>query len=183
MKRDWIQHSVIGIMVIVALTVSGCAAVGLFFNDHTYAAKESWEIKAPPSHLLDAIAETGRSMGLGVDYAEVKNPPPGLEYWETKSPPPVDENDIRSRSIILSNDRLNGLKAVLIGKQSFSGLTFYARQGGKYMEVYVMVAGNFGSGRQKAATKLLSDFRTNLSKRIGEAIVIHVTRPADTPVA
>jgi hypothetical protein len=122
-------------------------------------------------------------MGLGVDYWEVKNPSRGLGYWETKSPPPVDENDTRSRSIMLSDDELGGLKAVLIGKQSVSGLTFYAWQGGKYMEVYVMVAGNFGSGTQKAATKLLSDFKTKLSKRVGQIIVIHETQPADTPGA
>ena len=70
----------------------------------------------------------------------------------------------------------------MIGKASLSGLTFYAWQGGKYLEVYVMVAGNFGSGKQKAATKMLKDFRTNLSKRIGEIIVIHEALPAAAPV-
>jgi hypothetical protein len=182
MKRNWMQHSIIGIMVIAALTASGCAVVGLFSKDHTYGAKESWEIKTPPPHLLDAIAETGRSMGLEIDYWETKNPPPGLEYWETKSPPPVDKNDLRSRSIMLS-DNGGGLKAVLIGKHNVSDLTFYAWQGGKYMEVYVMVAGNFWSGTEKAATKMLSDFRTNLSKRVGEIILLHEARPADTPAA
>jgi len=122
-------------------------------------------------------------MGLNIDYWEVKNTPPGKEYWETKSPPPVDKNDLRSRSIILSDNELGGLKAVLIGKHNVSGLTFYAYQGGRYMEVYVMVAGNFGSGKQKTATKLLSDFRTNLSKRIGEITVIQEALPPATPAA
>jgi hypothetical protein len=175
------QRSITGIMVIAALTASGCAVIGLCWKDQTYAAKESWEIRTPPPHLLDAIAETGRSMGLDIDYSEVKNPPPGLEYWETKSPPPVDENDTRSGSIMLS-DNSGGLKAVLIGKYNVLDLTFYARQG-KQMEVYVMVAGNFWSGTQKAATKMLSDFRTNLSKRVGEIILIPEVRPADTPAA
>jgi hypothetical protein len=182
MKRNWIQHSVIGIMFFIVLTVSGCAVVGLFFKDQTYGGKESWEIRTPPPDLLDAIAETGRSMGLNVDYWEVKNPPPGKEYWETKSPPPTDKNDARSRSIMLSDNELGSLRAILIGKASLSGLTFYAWQGGKHLEVYVMVAGNFGSGKQKAATKMLSDFRTNLSKRIGEIIVIHEALPAAAPV-
>ena len=67
MKRNWIRLSVVGVTVIAALAVSGCAAVGLFFNDHTYAVKESWEVRTPPPHLLDAIADTGRSMGLDTD--------------------------------------------------------------------------------------------------------------------
>jgi hypothetical protein len=81
------------------------------------------------------------------------------------------------------SDNGGGLKAVLIGKHNVSDLTFYAWQGGKYMEVYVMVAGNFWSGTEKAATKMLSDFRTNLSKRVGEIILLHEARPADTPAA
>ena len=117
-----------------------------------------------------------------IDYREVKNPPPGREYWETKSPPPVDKNDLRSRSIILSDNELGGLEAVLRGKHRVSGLTFYAWQGDSYIEVYVMVAGNFGSGKEKAATKLLSDFRTDLSKRIGEIIVLQEAPTAAAPV-
>jgi hypothetical protein len=170
-------------MVLIALTVSGCAVVGLFFKDQTYGGKESWEIRTPSPHLLDAIAETGRSMGLNIDYWEVRNPPPGKEYWETKLPPPVDKNDARSRSIMLSDNGLGSLRAIFIGKASLSGLTFYAWQGGKYLEVYVMVAGNFGSGKQKAATKMLKDFRTNLSKRIGEITVIQEALAAATPAS
>jgi len=181
MKRNRILPSVIGIVIFIGLTASGCAVVGLFWKDHTYAAKESWEISTPPPDLLDAIAETGRSMGLEIDYWEVKNPSPGLEYWEMKSPPPVDENDLRSAAILLS-DNGGGLKAVLIGKYNVLDITFYARQG-KYMEVYVMVAGNFGAGKEKVATKMLSDFRTNLSKRIGEIIVTPEARPAEAPSA
>jgi hypothetical protein len=181
MNRNWIERSVIGIMAFTALTVSGCAVVGLFWKDGTYAAQESWEIKAPSPDLLDAIAETGRSMGLEIDYGEVRNPPPGLEYGEMKSPPPVNENDTRSAAIMLS-DNGGGLKAVLIGKYNVLDVTFYARQG-KYMEVYVMVAGNFGAGKEKVATKMLSDFRTNLSKRIGEIIVTQGAHPAGTPAA
>jgi len=60
MKRNWIEHSVIGIIILITLTVSGCAVVGLFFKDQTYGGKESWEIRNPSPHVLDAVAETGR---------------------------------------------------------------------------------------------------------------------------
>jgi len=81
------------------------------------------------------------------------------------------------------SDNSGGFKAVLIGKYNVAGLTLYAWQGGKYMEVYVMVAGNFGSGTQKTATKMLSDFRTELSKRVGEVILLQEVHPAGTPGA
>jgi hypothetical protein len=168
-------------MVFVALIASGCALI--FFKDHTYAAKERWEIRTPPPHLFEAIAETGRSMGFAIDYWEMRNPPVGQEYWETKSPPPVDANDLRSRSILLSDNELGGLKAVLLGKHHVSGLTFYAWHGGNYMEVYVTVAGNLGSGEQKAAMNWLEDFRTNLSRKIGEIIVLPEAPPALAPAA
>jgi len=175
MKRNWIQHSVIGIMVFTALTVSGCAVVGLFSKDQTYGGREIWEIETPPGNILSAIAETGKSMGLGVDYWEVKNPPAGLEYWESKSPPPVDKNDTRSSWIVLSADELADLRGLFIGKSSVSGLSFEAREGGRKLWVSVIVLGKFGSGKQEAATKLLKDFRTNLSNRIGKITVIQNT--------
>ena len=175
MKRNWIEHSLIGIMVFTALTVSGCAVVGLFFKDQTYGGREIWEIGTPPVDILSVIAETGKSMGLGVDYWEVKNPPPGLEYWESKSPPPVDKNDTRSSWIVLSADEFADLRGLFVGKSSVSGLSFEAREGGRKLEVSVIVLGKFGSGKQEAATKLLKDFRTNLSNRIGKIIVIQNT--------
>ena len=176
MKRNWIQQSVIGVMVFTALTVSGCAAVvGLFSKDQTYGAREIWEIGTPPGDILSAIAETGKSMGLGVDYWEVTNPPPGLEYWGRKSLPPVDKNDTRSSWIMLSADELADLRGLFIGKSSVSGLSFEVGEGGRRLEVSVIVVGKFGSGKQEAATKLLKDFRTNLSDRIGKIIVIQNT--------
>jgi hypothetical protein len=175
MKRNWVQYSVIGIIVLTALTVPGCAAVGLFSKDQTHGGREIWEIETPPGDILSAIAETGKSMGLGVDYWELKNPPPGLEYWERKSPPPVDKNDTRSSWIMLSADELADLRGLFIGKSSVSGLSFEAREGGRRLEVSVIVVGKFGSGRQEAATKLLKDFRTNLSNRIGKIVVIQNT--------
>jgi len=175
MKRNWVQYSVIGIIVVTALTIPGCAALGLFFKDETYGGKENWEIETPPGDIFSAIAETGKTMGLRVDYWEVKNPPPSLEYWERKSPPPVDKNDIRSSWIMLSADGLGSLRGIFIGKSSVSGLSFEAREGGRKLEVSVIVAGKFGSGKQEAAMKLLKDFRTNLSNRIGKIIGIQNT--------
>jgi len=181
MIRNRVRHGIMGIMVLAVLTVSGCTVAGLFLKDHDYEAKESWELRTPPPNLFEAVADTGRSMGFDVDYWEMRNPPGGLEYWETKSPPPVDKNDVRFRSIILSDNGLGGFKAALLGMRKVRGLTFYAWQGGGYMEVYVSVEGNLGSGTQKAARKVLSDFRTKLSERIGEISVIRETpRPAPT---
>jgi len=175
MKRNWMRHSVIGMMVFTVLTVSGCAVVGLFSRDQTYGGREIWEIETPPGDILSTIAETGKSMGLGVDYWEIRNPPAGLEYWERKSLPPVDKNDIRSSWIMLSADELADLRGLFRGKSSVSGLSFEAREGGKKLEVSVIVVGKFGSGKQEAATKLLKEFRTNLSNRIGRIMVIQNT--------
>lgn len=181
MKRSWKYCRALISMVLTAAVLSGCALI--FFKDHTYAAKERWEIRTPPPRLFSAIAETGRSMGFAVDYWEMKNPPTGQEYWETKSPPPVDEHDFRSRSILLSDNELGGLGAVFLGKHYVSGLTCYAWQGGRYMEVYVTVAGNMGSGDEKAAMNLIEDFRTKLSKKIGEVSILPENPAAVTPPA
>jgi hypothetical protein len=179
MKKGVMRHGVIGMMALAGLIVSGCSIGGLFLKDHDFAAKESWEVKAPPADLFEAIADTGRSMGFDISYWEMRNPPPGLEYWESVSPPPVDKNDGRFRSIILSHDHLNGLKATFLGYRNASGLTFYAWQGGAYMEVYAMVDGDLGSGTQKAAMKLLSNFRKKLSEKVGEIAVVRVASAAD----
>ena len=157
MKKNWTRYAVMGIIFSAALTVSGCAAVGLFFNDHTYGGRERWEIGCPPGDIVNVIAETGKSMGLEVVYSEVKTPP---------------SDDIRATWIMLSADEMAGLGGIFIGKSRVSGLSFEAREGGKKLEVSVFTAGKFGSGTKKAAMKLLKDFRTNLSRRTGEITVI-----------
>ena len=183
MKKHSILPGVVIMMILSGLTVSGCSVGGLFLKDHDSFARESWAIRNPSPDILEAIADTGGSMGFDVAYGEMTNPPPGLEYRETPSPPPLDKGDWRFRSIILSRDQLNGFKAAFMGWRNVSGLTFYVWRGGEYMDVYVMVDGDLGTGTQEAAMKLLSDFRTRLSKRIGEVRVLPEAPSASPPAA
>ena len=62
MKRNAMLRSFIAMLALAALTASGCSVFGLFSKDHDYTVKESWEIKAPAPGLVDAIAETAKSM-------------------------------------------------------------------------------------------------------------------------
>ncbi len=141
-------------------------------KDHDYTVNESWEIKAPAHDIVNAIAETAKSMDFDVEYTETGSPAPGLVPGQTERPPLAGAGDSRFRAVVLSRNELTGFKAAFVGSRSVSGLTFYAWQDGRYIEVYAMVEGNLGSGKQKAATDLLSDFRKKLSDKVGEIAVI-----------
>ncbi len=172
MKRNAMLRSFIAMLALAALTASGCSVFGLFSKDHDYTVKESWEIKAPAPGLVDAIAETAKSMDFDVENAETGNPAPGLVPGQTARPPLAGVSDSRFKAVVLSRNELTGFKAAFVGSRSASGLTFYAWQDGRYIEVYAMVEGNLGSGKQKAAMDLLSDFRKKLSEKVGEIVVI-----------
>jgi hypothetical protein len=172
MKKRVMRQGVICMMALAGLIVSGCSVAGLFVKDYDFAAKESWEIKTPQPHILEAIADTGRSMDFDIDYAAPGGPLPL-----------VAGNDGRFRAVLFSRNHLTGLKATFLGLRSTSGLTLYAWQGGAYMEVYAMVDGNLGSGTQKAATKLMSDFRKKLSEKVGEIVVIEGAAAGGPPTA
>ena len=93
-------------------------------------------------------------MDFDVEYAETGNSAPGLVPVRTARPPLAGVSDSRFKAVVLSRNELTGLKAAFVGSRSASGLTFYAWQDGRYIEVYAMVEGNLGSGKQKAAMDL-----------------------------
>ncbi len=183
MKKKVMRHGVIGLIALAGLIVSGCSVAGLFVKDHDFAAKESWQIKTPQPRILEAIAETGRSMDLDIEYAGPAGPQPGAERAPAGTPPLANANDSRFKAVLFSRNHLTGLKAAFLGLRSTSGLTLYAWQGGAYMEVYATVEGNLGAGTQKAATKLMSAFRKKLSEKVGEIVVIEEAAAGSPPIA
>lgn len=54
----------------------------------------------------------------------------------------------------------------LIGKTSTSSLTFTLQEDGKTLDIDVMVLGNFGTGDQKAANKIINEFKEKLLTRL-----------------
>ena len=55
---------------------------------------------------------------------------------------------------------------VLIGKMSQATLRISSKDNGKRLDIDVFVTGNFGTGGQEAAMKIIDDFKTKLLERI-----------------
>jgi len=96
----------------------------------------------PRADILDMIADVGKSMKFDVSA--------------------IDKN---SGYITLSYGASFGT-TMLIGKMQNSRLEFRITDGGKRLEIGVLVMGNFGTGGQEAADKLVADFKTRLAERL-----------------
>lgn len=138
-----ISNIVIGICI--SLIFVGCAEIGLMGSKtQTFNGKDSITLQTPRSDILDIVAEVGKSLGYNVS---------GL--------------DRESGTISLSSSA-SLFTGVMIGKINRSTLHISSLEGGKKLGILVMLVGNFGTGGQEAATRLVEDFKAELLKKIGQ---------------
>ena len=134
---------VIGIYI--ALMLVGCAEIGFIGSkDQSFSGKDSMLLQVSRPDILDIIAEVGKSMGYSVSAL-----------------------DKGANTISLSSGS-SVFTMVLIGKMSQATLTISSKNNGKRLDIDVFVMGNFGTGGQEAAMKLVNDFKAKLLERIGQ---------------
>jgi uncharacterized protein YgiM (DUF1202 family) len=63
---------------------------------------------------------------------------------------------------------------ILIGKLSNATLTITSKEGGKQLTIAVQVQGNYGTAEQDQAMKLVSDFKSKLTERIGQSPAVTI---------
>jgi len=143
MKVSNLRRSVIGLCL--SLTLVGCGSIGMMASKtETFKGKDSITLKAPRPDILNIVAEVGKSLGYSVS---------GL--------------DREAGTISLSYDA--GLfTGVMIGKINKTTLMIRSEKGGNELSILFWLMGNFGSGGQEAADKLIEDFKVKLFEKIGE---------------
>lgn len=145
--RKFLKVVLAATMLCTALLLSGCPEIGVMFSkQQTFIGQESMQLKSPRPDILDVIAEVGKSMG----------------YEVTALNKQFDSISLGAQSSMLN--------VVLIGKISHVDLSIMSREGGRILDVQVMASGNFDTGGQEAAMKILNDFKENLSKKIGQQL-------------
>ena len=73
----------------------------------------------------------------------------------------VSALDREANTITLSSAS-SMVNTYLIGKTSRSTLSFTAQDNGKILKVAVLVVGNFGTGNQEVADRIVNDFKEKL---------------------
>ena len=134
------SNIVIGICI--SLILVGCAGIGIISKMQTFTGRDSITLQAPRPDILDVVAEVGKSLGYDVS---------GLD---------------REAGTISLSSKSSMFTGVMIGKTNFSTLTISSEEGGKKLGIRVVLGGNFGTGGQEAATRLVEDFKAELLKKI-----------------
>ncbi len=144
--RGDLRALVTALGIFIALMSFGCGEVGILAGgrDQTFSGRETLELKTPRTDILDVVAEVGKSMGYDVSSLDKK-----------------------ANTISLSSGS-SLLTTMLIGKVNQATLTVFSKDNGANLDVHIMVMGNFGAGGQAEATKIMDDFRTKLSIKIGQ---------------
>ena len=126
----------------IALIVTGCAGLSMFSKIKTFHGTDAMVLDPPRADILDVIKAVGTSMNYEVSA--------------------LDQN---AGHITLSHQS-SVLGGVGIGKVSRKSLTLITQDDGKKLNITVQVTGNFGTGGQDVATKLMTDFKIKLAERL-----------------
>ena len=140
---SWRDFVLLVIGACITLMLVGCAEIGVFSKVQTFRGKDSMLLPVSRPDILDIVAEVGKSMGYSVSAL-----------------------DREANTISLSSSS-SMLSTALIGKTSQAILTISSKDNGKRLDINVVVTGNFGTGGQEAAMKIIDDFKTKLLERIG----------------
>lgn len=135
----------VAIGIYISLILVGCGTIGMMASEtQTFNGKDSITLQTPKSDIIDVIADVGKSLGYNVS---------GLN---------------RETGTISLSSSVSLFTGVMIGKINQSTLTIASEEGGKKLGIHVHLMGNFGTGGQEAATRLVEDFRAKLLEKIGQ---------------
>ena len=132
--------------IYMSLLLVGCSGLGMMASTtHTFTGKESITLRTPRADILDIVAKVGESLGYDVS---------GL--------------DKESGTISLSSGS-GAFAGTMIGKFNTNILTITVEKGSQKLNIVVVVTGNFGSGGQEAASRLMEDFKTKLLEKTAQS--------------
>lgn len=128
---------------LISISCLGCSSVGYLASEtQQFNGKDSMLLKTPRSDILDIIAEAGKSMGYYVSALD------------------------KAQNTISLSSSISMPTMFLIGKHSQVMLTISVKDEGKKLDIDAFVHGNFGTGGQEEATRLVNDFKAKLIDRI-----------------
>ena len=139
-----LQFAVGAIFLIMA--IPGCGMVGMMAGGGTdnFMGEDSFTVQPPREDILDVVAQVGKSLGYKVS---------GLN---------------KEMGTISLTSRTSMATGMLIGKQSNATLTVASKENGKKLGISIFLMGNFGTGGQEHAEKLMSEFKAKLSETLGQ---------------
>ena len=131
--------------IYIVLMLVGCGGELRLGGKHqSFTGKESILLEDSRADILDIIAEVGKSLGYSVSALDKRANIISLSYSSSR------------------------LALHLMGKMSSAKLTISLKNNGKRLDLDVTVFGNFGTGGQEAAMKLVNDFKAKLLENIGQ---------------
>lgn len=134
------------LVMLLAVGLNGCAALGMLVGGkyQTYTGADSVDLPSQRADILNAVSETGQSMGLSVS---------GM--------------DKKAGTISLQNSS-SMASTMLMGKSNQVHLGVTVTNNGKTLDLEITIVGNFGSGTREAADKILEDFKSRLHERLAQ---------------
>ena len=147
--NNWITSLRYCVLVVIGICITlmliGCAEIGfLGSKEQTFTGKDQLFLPVPRPDILDIIADVGKSMGYSVSALDKKANIISLSYQSSM------------------------FTAVMIGKLTQSTLTVSSKDNGKRLDIDIFLTGNFGTGGQEEATKIVNNFKEKLLEKIGQ---------------
>jgi hypothetical protein len=127
--------------IYVVLTLAGCTWIGLMrSDDQSFTGTDFLVLPASRADSLDIVAEVGKSMGFSVADREA--------------------------NIIRLSSSSSWYNTYVVGRLSYVTLRVSSVNEGTELNIDVYVSGNFDTGTQEAATKLMNDFKRGVLEAI-----------------
>lgn len=133
------------VLILICLLTTSCGAVGMTVSDvTTFEGFDVLEFDTPKDQ--DAIFSAVSDIGKPLEYS-------------------VSGLDRKKGTIKLAKDA-GMFIGVMVGKLEKSIVTFHITNGGKTVEIEILVMGNFGTGGSNVATAVLDQFKSGLQLRL-----------------
>lgn len=126
------------------LALTGCMELSLASKEKSFQGHDSMAIVPPRADILDLVADVGKAMKYDVS---------GLD---------------RSTGAISLSSGIKTIEFIGIGKATSSQLDISTQEEGKKLDIRLMLIGNFGTGGQEAADKIITTFKSKLNERLSK---------------
>lgn len=137
----------VALLCLLSLTLMSCE-VAMLAGGNLRHFDGAYSIQLANSHpdLLDAIAAVGKEMGLEPSMINAAQ-----------------------GQISISNGGGSIAATAVVGTMSTKTISCFLTDGGRTLNLQIIVDGNFSYGTKEAADKLFAEFRNKLLEKVGEA--------------
>jgi hypothetical protein len=127
----------------VGTFLAGCVEIGVLGSPlKTFTGREILDLPVRRTDIIDVVADVDKPLGYSVSHLD------------------------RGAGRIGLSAEAAPASFLLIGKISYATLTVQTEAEGKRLAIDVTTMGNFGTGDQDAATRLVSQFKAKLLERL-----------------